>query len=39
MNSKEYKELYVLVFKDTGIILTPDSFKEYWKNYGGSGGN
>ena len=39
MKSKEYKELYVLVFKETGIILTPDSFHEYWKNYGSSGGN
>lgn len=29
---KIYKELYVLVLD--GNILTPDSFKEYWKNYG-----
>ena len=28
------KELYAIIFKDTGEILTPDSFKEYWKNYG-----
>lgn len=34
---KIYKELYVLVFKETGEILTPDSFTKYWKNYGSVG--
>lgn len=34
---KIYKELYVLVFKETGEIVTPDSFKKYWKNYGSVG--
>lgn len=33
-NKKEYTELYVLMLD--GKILTPDTFKEYWKNYGGS---
>jgi hypothetical protein len=28
------KELYVLVFKESGDILTPDSFKKYWPSYG-----
>jgi hypothetical protein len=28
------KTLYALVFKDTGEIVTPTSFKEHWKNYG-----
>lgn len=28
--------IYAIVFKDTKQILTPDSFKEYWKNYGGN---
>lgn len=26
--------IYAIVFKDTKQILTPDSFKEYWKSYG-----
>ncbi len=30
---KIYKDLYVLMLD--GNILTPDSFKQYWKNYGG----
>lgn len=28
--------IYAIVFKDTKQILTPYSFKEYWKNYGGN---
>jgi len=32
MKNKVYKELFVLVLN--GNILTPDSFREYWKNYG-----
>lgn len=31
---KLYKDLYVLMLD--GNILTPESFKEYWKNYGGN---
>ena len=33
---KQTKTLYALIFKDSGEILTPDSFKEHWPNYGGS---
>ncbi len=29
---KNYKYLYVLMLD--GCILTPDSFQQYWKNYG-----
>lgn len=29
--------LYVIVFKDTKEILTPDSFAKFWKNYGSTG--
>jgi len=32
VKNKVYKELFALVLD--GNILTPDSFKEYWKNYG-----
>lgn len=32
--TKQYKELYVLMLGD--YILTPDTFKEYWGNYGNS---
>lgn len=28
--------IYAIVFKESKQILTPDSFKEYWKNYGGN---
>jgi hypothetical protein len=28
--------LYAINFIETGEILTPESFKEYWKNYGGN---
>lgn len=31
MKPKVYKELFALVLD--GNILTPDSFKEFWKNY------
>jgi hypothetical protein len=34
---KEYKDLYVLVLD--GFILTPDTFLQYWKNYGSIGSN
>jgi hypothetical protein len=34
MKPRIYTELYALVLKDTKEILTPDSFKKYWKNYG-----
>jgi phosphoribosylformylglycinamidine (FGAM) synthase PurS component len=34
MKSKIYTELFALTFKDSGAILTPDSYKEYWKGYG-----
>ena len=30
------KSIYAIVFKDTQEILTPDSFTEYWRNYGGN---
>lgn len=33
--SKQYTKLYVLMLN--GVILTPDSFVEYWKNYGANG--
>ncbi len=33
--SKQYTKLYVLMLD--GVILTPDSFQEYWKNYGTTG--
>lgn len=33
---KIYKELFVLVIKETSEILTPDSFTKYWKGYGKS---
>jgi len=36
MKLRAYKELYVLIIKESGEILTPDSFKLYWKNYGKS---
>lgn len=28
------KEIYAIVFKETGEIVAPDLFKKYWKNYG-----
>jgi hypothetical protein len=31
---KKYTEIYALILD--GGILTPDTFKEYWKNYGGN---
>jgi hypothetical protein len=34
MKPKIYTELFALTFKDSGEILTPDSYKKYWKNYG-----
>ena len=33
---KATKTLYALVFKESGEILTPDSFKQHWPNYGGN---
>ena len=34
VKNKLYTDLYVLMLD--GHILTPDSFKEYWKSYGHS---
>jgi hypothetical protein len=34
MKPKIYTELFALTFKDSGEILTPDSYKKYWKNCG-----
>ena len=31
------KEVFAIVFKDTGEILTPKVFDKYWPNYGSSG--
>ena len=36
-SKKTYTELYVLVLD--GKILTPDTFKEHWKNYGQAEGS
>jgi len=36
MKPKIYTELFALTFKNSGEILTPDSFKKYWKGYGGN---
>ena len=30
-------KLYAINFKDSGEILTPESFTKYWPNYGSSG--
>lgn len=30
------KTIYAIIFKDTQEILTPESFKKYWPNYGGN---
>lgn len=30
--------LFAITFKETGEILTPDSFKEHWPKYGSSSG-
>lgn len=30
-------DLYVITFIESGEILTPDSFKKYWPNYGVGG--
>jgi hypothetical protein len=30
-------ELFTIIFKDTKEVLTPESFKAYWPNYGSSG--
>jgi hypothetical protein len=32
------KTLYALIFKESGEIVTPESFKKYWKNYGDADG-
>jgi hypothetical protein len=34
MKPKIYTELFALTFKNSGEILTPDSYKKHWKNYG-----
>lgn len=31
--------LFAITFKETGEILTPDSFKEYWPKYGSGSGS
>lgn len=30
------KELYAIIWKESKEILTPESFKKYWPNYGGA---
>lgn len=32
-------QLYVITFKDTKEMITPDSIKQYWKNYGSAAGS
>jgi hypothetical protein len=32
-------KLYVITFKETKEMATPDSIKKYWKNYGSARGN
>lgn len=32
-------ELYVITFKETKEMITPDSIKKYWKNYGSAAGS
>lgn len=36
-SEKIYTELYAITFKESGAILTPDSFKKFWKSYGDNG--
>lgn len=34
MKKDKKQELFAIVFKESMEILTPDSFKQYWPNYG-----